>query len=156
LESFDTNISSVIIKATTEIGSVSVNAGIISVRCREITDTKSGRKEQGLALEISQRGPLRDKLLIDYDEIASLLDAISYLSKLDFSASPLDTFDAEYTTKGGFRIAALGVRRTGAIQFAVRDVRTIMAPVIFLPQDLGRLGGLIDQAKSKLDSLRGS
>src|SRR5882724_11127864 len=38
LESFDTNIASVVIKATTEIGSLSVNAGLVSVRCREITD----------------------------------------------------------------------------------------------------------------------
>jgi len=153
LESFETNISSVIIKATTDLGSISANTGVVLVRCREITDTTSGQKEHGIALDITQKGQPRDKLLIDYDEIAPLLNAISYLNKVDVSITPLNAFDAEYTTRGGFRIAALGNRRTGVVQFAVRDVRTNMAPVIFSRQDLLQFGSLVGQAKTQLDSL---
>jgi hypothetical protein len=156
LESFDTNVSTVIIRATTEIGVVSVNTGIVSVRCREITDTGSGRKEQGIAMEITQRDVPRDTLLIDYDEIAPLLSAVDYLNRVDFSVTALNGFDATYTTKGGFRVAAFGSRRTSAIQFAVRDARTNSTPVIFLRTDMSQFGGLIDQAKQKLDSVRGS
>src|SRR4051794_25517439 len=39
LESFDTNIGKIIIKGTTEVGTVSANAGVLSVKFREITDT---------------------------------------------------------------------------------------------------------------------
>src|SRR5258707_14502985 len=74
LESFDTNTATVVIKATTEIGSLSVSSGAISVRCREITDAGSGRKEQGIAIEIAQTAQPKDRLPIDYDEIASLLN----------------------------------------------------------------------------------
>jgi hypothetical protein len=155
LESFDTNLSSVIIRATTEIGTVSVNTGIVSVRCREITDTGSGRKEQGIAMEITQRDVPRDTVLIDYDEIAPLLSAIDYLNQVDFSVTALNAFDATYTTRGGFRVAAFGTRRNSAIQFAVRDARTNSTPVIFLRTDMSQFGGLIDQAKKKLDSVRG-
>lgn len=155
LESFDTNISSVIIKGFAEIGSLSLNSGVVSVRCREITDTGSGRKEQGIALEITQRGQPKDTLLIDYDEIPSLLNAIDYFNKLDFSVTPLDAFDAAYTTRGGFRVAVFGARRTNVIQFAVRDARTTPAPVMFSRTDMSQFAGLIDQAKKKLDSLRG-
>ena len=156
LESFDTNISSIIIKATTEVGSLSVNAGVVSVRCREITDAGSGRKEQGIAMEITQTGQRKDTLLIDYDEIPSLLTAIDYLNKIDFSVTALNAFDAAYTTKGGFRVAAIGVRRTSGIQFAVRDARTDTAPLIFSRTDMSQFGSLIDQAKRKLDSPGGS
>jgi hypothetical protein len=155
LESFDTNHSSVIIKATTEVGSLSVNTGGVSVRCREITAASSGQKEQGIAIAITQKGQVRDTLLIDYEEISSLLNALDYLNKLDLSVTPLNAFDAAYTTKGGFRVAALGSRRTGTIQYAVRDARTNMTPIIFSLQEMFRLRGFVDQARANLDSLRG-
>ena len=37
LEAFDTNTSTVIIKATAPIGTVPAHGGAVSVRCREIT-----------------------------------------------------------------------------------------------------------------------
>jgi hypothetical protein len=154
LESFDTNISVVILKATTEVGSISSDAGDVAVKSKEITDTSTGRKEQGIAVEITPRGQAKETLLVDYDEMASLANAIDYISKLDVTATPLTAFDAAYTTKGGFRIAALGTRRTGAIQFGVRDARTFSTPVTFSRDEMTRLSGLINQARGILDSLR--
>jgi hypothetical protein len=155
LESLETNICSVIFRATTELGSIPANTGVLQVRCTEITDTSTGHKEQGMAMKITQKNQAEDKLLIDYDEIASLSTAINYLTKLDISMTPLNTFDASYSTKSGFRVAALGSRRTGAIQFSVRDARFGGAPLVFSRQQLAQLESLVDQAKSTLDSLRG-
>jgi len=59
------------------------------------------------AVEIGRQGQFKDMMLIDYDELASPLNAIDYLSKLDVSVSSLNSFDAAYTTKGGFRPAQL-------------------------------------------------
>jgi hypothetical protein len=154
LEAFETNVEVVIIKASTDAGSISADAGDVAVRCREITDTSTGHKEQGIALEITVRGQPKDVLLIDYDEIPSLVGAIDYITKLDVSVTPLTAFDAAYTTKGGFRIAALGTRRTGAIQFGVRDARTLSTPVVFSRDEMSRLSGIINQAKGILDSVR--
>jgi hypothetical protein len=131
LESFDTNVEVVVLKASTDVGAISADAGEVAVRCREITDTSTSHKEQGLSLDITLRGQTRDTLLIDYDEIAALLSAIDYITRLDVSVTPLTSFDAAYTTRGGFRIAALGTRRTGLIQFGVRDARTGSTPVVF-------------------------
>ena len=155
LESFDTNNSLLIVKGNTDIGSVAVAAGAVSIRCREITDIAAGHKERGLVLTVTESGTVRDPLLIDYDEIASLLDAIDSLGNMEFSVTPLDSFDAYYTTKGGFRVAAMGNRLTGRTQFTVRDFRYNLPPLIFSSSDLARLKGLIDQAKTKLDSLNG-
>jgi hypothetical protein len=154
LESFDTNVSVVIFKASSEVGTLTADAGNVAVKCREITDTSTGRKEQGIALEITAGGQPKDTLFIDYDEIGSLVSGIDYITKLDVSATPLTTFDAAYTTRGGFRIAALGTRQTGAIQFGVRDARFASIPVTFSRDEMSRLSSLINQAKGILDSVR--
>ena len=154
LESFDTNIAVVILKASTDVGSISSDAGMVGVKSKEMTDTSTGRKEQGIAIDITPKGQGRDALLVDYDELASLVAAIDYITKLDVTATPLSSFDAAYTTKGGFRIAALGTRNTGAIQFGVRDARFGSTPVTFSRDQMSRLSDLINQAKNILDSVR--
>ena len=155
LEAFSTNVGAIIIKGTTDLGAVSAKTAAVSVKSKEMTEPASGHKEQGIAIEISRTGQAKDVMLIDYDELPSLLAAIDYLSKLDVSVSPMETFDAAYTTKGGFRIAALGTRRTGLVQFGVRDIRDNTAPVVFSREEMTRLGSLIEQAKRQLDGLRG-
>jgi hypothetical protein len=70
------------------------------------------------------------------------------------SVTSLNTFDAAFTTRGGFRIAALGNRRTGAIQFAVRDARIGSTPVMLSREETFRFLALINQPKSTLESLR--
>ena len=153
LESFDTNIGKIIIKGTTEVGTVSANTGVLSVKFREITDTSSGEKGHGAAIEILRGAQSREVLLIDDDELAPLLNALDYFNRLDVSVTSLNSFDAAYTTKGGFRIAALGNRRTGQVQFGVRDLRTGSAPVVLSREQMTLLWGLIDQAKKQLDAL---
>jgi hypothetical protein len=81
------------------------------------------------------------------------VNAIDYLNKLNVTATPLNALDAAYTTKSGFRLTALGTRRTGVIQFVVRDTRTGSAPVTLSRQDLAQFLALINQAKTTLDSL---
>lgn len=153
LEAMDTNVSVVILKGSTDAGSISAHGAAVGVRCRESTDTSTGHKEQGLVIEIAQPSLGRDVLLIDYDEIASLIGAINYISKLEVTATPLSSFDAAYTTRGGFRIAALGTRTTGAIQFGVRDARINSMPVTFSRDQMSRLSDIINQAKNILDSI---
>jgi hypothetical protein len=152
LESLETNVGIVIIKASTEIGVLSVNTGVVSVKCREVTD-ETGRKERGIAVEIGQKGQLKDRMLIDNDELNPLLNGLGYLNKLETSVTSLNAFDAVYTTKGGFRIAALGNRRTGSIQFAVRDARLSLSPVLLSRQEMTQFCVYMDQAKKQLDLL---
>ena len=157
LEAFETNVGAIVLKATTDLGSVSTSSGVVSVRYKENTDTSTGRKEHGLAIEIARQFPPKDIMLIDDDELPSLLNAIDYLSKVDVGVTTLGSFDAAYTTKGGFRIAALGTRRTGIVQFGVRDVRTtfpLLPPLPLTRDEMTRLWTLIDQAKQQLDALQ--
>jgi len=153
LEAFETNTDTVIIKATAPIGTVTAHGGAVAVRCREITDAGTGRRESGIVVDIAFGGQLTAMILIDYDELDSLLDGLDYLGKLDWSITSLPDFSAAYTTKGGFRADARGSRRTGNIEFAVRSIR-VSAPRLALSRDqLGQLRNLVEQARTKLDSL---
>jgi hypothetical protein len=154
LEAFETNTDTVIIKATSPIGSVPAHSGEVGVRCREITDAGTGRRESGIIIDLTLGGDLADSLLIDYDELGSLFDGLEYLGSLDWSITPLSGFDAVYTTKGGFRAAAFGSRRTGNIEFAVRSIRVRALTLVLTRDQLGQVRSLVQQGKAKLDSLR--
>jgi len=153
LEAIDTNTDTVIIKGTAPIGTVQAHGGEVSVRCREITDAGTGHRESGIVVDLGLSGVGEAGMLIDYDELDSLLDGLEYIGKLDWSVTPLPDFLAVYTTKGGFRASARGSRRTGNIEFDVRNTR-IDSPRLSLSRDqLGQLRSLVEQAKAKLDSL---
>ncbi len=154
LEAFETNLNTVIIKATADVGSISANAGLVSVKCKEMTDAGSGRREQGIAIELTPGGQLRDVRLVDYEEITPLLEAIDYLNKMDWSVTSLTSFDAVYTTKSGLRLAAFSSRRSGVIEFAVRDAARSGPPILLSRDQVAQFQNLIEQAKTKLDSLR--
>jgi hypothetical protein len=154
LEAFETNFDTVIIKATAPIGTVPAQGGEVSIRCREISDAGTGRRESGIIVDLTLGPGLGDTMLIDYDELASLLDGLEYLGTLDWSITPLPSFDAVYTTKGGFRAAAFGSRRTGNIEFAIRSVRVRTGPLVLSRDQLGQVRSLVQQGKAKLDSLR--
>lgn len=154
LEACETNVGTVIIKSYALIGTVSVKGATVSVRCKEDTDTSTGRKESGIAVVITESDRPAETMLIDYDDLDSLLNAIDYLSKIDWSVTSLNGFDAVYTTTDGLRIAAFGSKRLGEIQFALRSVRLKFAPVRLSQTELAEFRNLIQQAKTKLESIR--
>jgi hypothetical protein len=151
IENFEAQTGTVIIKGFGQIGSLTASTGVISVRCKESTDANSGQKEYGIAVEFDA-DHLRERLIIDYDEIDSLLNGIDYLGKITYDATSLPGFDATFTTKSGLRIAAHSERRQGGIQCFLQFGD---APRILLASDqLAQFENLINQAKNSLDSLR--
>ena len=154
LEAFETNTDTVIIKATAPMGTVQVHGGEVSVRCREITDAGTGHRESGIVMDIAVGESIEAGLLVDYDELDSLVDGMEYLGKLDWSVTSLPDFQAVYTTKGGFRVVARGSRRTGNIEFDVRNLRFNYPKLPLSRDQLGQLRSLVEQGKAKLDSVR--
>jgi hypothetical protein len=154
LEGFETNTGSVVLKATATVGDIAASAGALSVRCREITDLATGRREFGVVIAFGENSRGDELSLIDYDELDSLQNALEYLNKVSWSVTSLPSFDAVYTTKGGFRVVAYGSRRTGGIGFAARNTRLLMPPFQLSRDQLGQLKSLLDQARTKLDALR--
>ena len=153
LEAVQTNIGKVIIKATAQVGTLSAGAGVLSVSYKELTDAGAGSRDYGLAIGITAAGRQCESL-IDYDELDSLLSAIDYLNKVDWSVTSLPALDVFYNTKDGFRIAAFSSKRTSNIEIAVRSIRWNVGPLLLSRTEVAQLRNLIVQAKSKLDALR--
>jgi len=119
-----------------------------------MTDTSTGRREYGIAVELTPSGQPRDARLIDYEEVDPLLNAIDYLNGVDWSVTSLTSFDAVYTTKSGFRMNAFSSRRLGVVEFALRTAPRSGAPILLSRDQVAQLRSLIEQAKTRLDSIR--
>ncbi|MBZ5537877.1 MAG: hypothetical protein LAO31_18130 [Acidobacteriia bacterium] len=158
LESLEDIPGTVIIRGTTPIGSISSKAatgtGTVTVRFSEVADAGSNRREYGIAIGVAEGTHLHETVAVDYEEIASLLNAIDYLNTLDWSATSLKRFDAVYTMKNSFRIAALARQRSSPIEFAVRTCRLNETTVLLSRDQLAQLRGFIEQARTQLDMLR--
>lgn len=154
MESFATNIGTLVIKGSAEIGVVSANTGTVALKCREVTDASSGRKEVGISVDLNHEPQFRETRYVDYDELESLINAIAYLNKVDWSITSLNTFDAAITTRSGFRASAFSSKRSGAIEFAVRTAGSGNPAILLSRDQMAELRGLLEQARTKLDSIR--
>ena len=155
LETFEAQVGTVLIKGSGQIGSVSAQAGLVSVKCKESKDARTGRKESGIAVGLKAGDLPEDTTIIDYDELDSFLYGIDYISRVDYTVTPLPSFDAVYTTRGGLRIVAHSSnKRPGTIQAALQSGHIPGARVLLAPDQLAQFQALVQQAKAKLDSLR--
>lgn len=149
---FEAQTGVVIIKGRDQIGSITVGPVTISVRCKESTDISTGRKADGLDIELAGNLPLRDRIYVDYDEIDSLLNSINYLNKITSGVTPLPGFEACYSTKAGLRVVANSVSRQGVIQNYLEYDPGPRIPLSSI--QMSQLSGLIEQAKKELDALQ--
>lgn len=153
LEALENRIGTILIKATSPMGTISASKGVLSVTCKEDKDVGGGLKEYGIAIGIAAGDKSEDAVLLDHDELDSLLNAIDYLSKVDWAVTSLPSFSASYETKGGFRIAVFVSKRTGNIEIAVRNAAAATTPVWLTRQQLSEFRLLIEQSRKKLDDL---
>jgi hypothetical protein len=152
IELFEAQTGQVLVKGFSQIGSISVSAGAVSVNCKESFNASGGRKFYGVAIVFTGNNQASDRLIVDYDELNSLLNGMDYLNKITYDVTSLPGFEATYLTKSGFRIVAYSSRRQGGIQMFLQYEDD---PRISITSDqMAQLEGLIGQAKTTLDSLR--
>lgn len=149
---FEARTGVVIIKGFEPMGVVNGDSGAVSVACKESVDVASGKKIYGLAIGIEVASVSRERTFVDYEEIEALLQAINYLSHIDYDVTPMPSFEAIFTTKSGFRIIARSVRREGTVQTYVQydDLPRVQLPSIQMKQ----FYDLVERAKKNLDALR--
>jgi hypothetical protein len=149
---FENRTGAVIVKGFGQIGAVEAGMAEISVRCKETTDTSSGRKLYGLAIEFKSNAFAPERIYVDDDEIDALLAGLNYLVKITYDATALPGFEASYTTKGGLEVLANSVRKEGGIQFSVQGNYSPRIP--FSSMQMTQLYGLIGQARKNLDAIK--
>jgi hypothetical protein len=154
LESFATNTGTVVIRGSADVGVVLANEGTIALKCREASEAGTGRKEVGISVDLNHSQQPKETRYIDYDELEPVINALAYLNKVDWSITSLNSFDAAITTRSGFRASAFSSKRSSAIEFAVRTAATGNPPILLSRDQLAEFRGLLEQAKTRLDSIR--
>ncbi len=159
LESLESLTGQIIVKGTAPIGSLSAPGVVISVTGKADTLVSAGQNVYGIAVGLKFDGQPEDRTVIDYDELDLLLGSLDYLRKVNWSEASLSNFDANssfdvnYTTKAGLRVAAFSSKRAGQIEFSLRTSR-MEKGLLLTPQQFAQLQTLLTQAKTKLDAIR--
>jgi hypothetical protein len=155
LQAFEAKTGVVIIRGFSMVGSVSGQyGGSVSVESREFLDASTAKREFGIVVEVKKGGEVErdNSSYIDYDEIDSLLKGIDYISKVQSSITKLDDFQADYHTKGDFKISTFSARGQTMVAVSSGDIGEVS---VFLPLlKLESLRALIANAKAKLDAIK--
>jgi hypothetical protein len=148
IQNFELQNDTVIVKGFGEMGTLAVEGGDISVRCKESDNVMAGSKMYGLAV-ILESNQSRCSCVVDDDELESLIRGLDFLDKISYDVTSMPAFDAEFTTRSGLRIAAHSERREGTIQLYLEFPDTARIPVT--PEQFAQFKNLIGQAKKNLD-----
>jgi len=151
LEMLELQPDGIIVKGFGPAGSVSIGQGTLSVRVRESSNVDTGGKLEGLTLDFTEGGR-RERTVIDYEEIASLLKGLDYIQSVTYDVTKLSGFEAAFQTKSGCRVSAFGSQRHTAIQTFIQFEG---APKIELNSDqIAQLRNVIAQGLDMLNNLR--
>ncbi len=154
LETLMYETGTVIVKGYTRVGSMQGSRGVAYFTAWEVTDARSGRKEQGVGVEITDNTTNRpdpeERAYIDYDELVPLLKGIDYIMKLDDKATKLARFEAQYQTRGGFMIVTFNTPNGYAAAISTGGGRR--PRFVLRPTGLAEFRTLLESAKAALDT----
>lgn len=156
LESLMSETGAVIVKGYMRVGSMNGSRGAAHVTAWEVTETRTGRRTQGVGVEISDSTQTRpdseERVYIDYDELALLLQGIDYMMKLDDKATKLSRYEAQYQTRGGLVLVMFSTPDGTRIAISTWGGRR---PRFVLRQTgLAEFKNLLDSAKEVLETPR--
>jgi hypothetical protein len=134
------------------VGSVALDAGTLSLRCKETLDVGTGTKLYGLMFELEDGQNASRRALVDDDEVDSLLNAVDYLMKIKDSVTPLQGYEGIFTTKASLRVIAHSDHKEGG---ATTYLQFCDSPRVQLsPVQMMQLYNIISQGKKNLDALK--
>ncbi len=156
LEQFTAKSGVVIIRGFHKIG---VLKGLyrtsVTIEVKEFSNVTDGTKQYGITIETFKENGNYDKdhtSFIDYDEIDSLIKGIEYIAKINGSVTKLESFQADYKTKGDLKISTFS--SSDKIIAAVTS-GTIGGVAGYLKiEDLPKLVDLLTKAKEKIISIK--
>ncbi len=159
LEALAAQEGAVIIRGFSRIGDVKGPLGSsVIVRSQEFTNASTSEKEYGITLEVRERSRLEREHIsfVDYDEIAPLLKALEYLTKLDNTATSFNRFQADHRTHGEVRVTAYTTDASAVVAAAVSCGSIERATALLNLADLDTLRSLVDAARAEIDKKRGT
>ena len=146
----------VIIRGFEEIGSVyGLYSTSIKVEAKEFVNVSTGKREYGITIKVKKEDGRYDKestSYIDYDEIKSVISGIDYIAEVDKSKTKFSNFQADYNTKGDFKISTFST--SGKIMVAVSSGHIGSVSAYYNLSSLTEIKTLIAKAKTKIDALK--
>lgn len=156
LEEFSVKTGVVIVRGFEEIGTISgLYSTSIKVEAKEFINVSTGKKEYGITIEVKKEDGRYDKertSYIDYDEIDSLISGIDYIAKVNKAATKFSNFQADYNTKGDFKVSTFSTNEK--IMVAIASGRIGSVSAYYNISSLPEIRGLIEKAKFKIDELK--
>jgi hypothetical protein len=156
MENFELQTNTIIVKAYSMVGTITLANTKLSIHADEANDVSHSQKAYGITIALSgttpSGAPARISLVVDYDELDSLANAIDYVGKVSSGVTQLNSFEAGYVTKSGFHVIAHSDRRQSTVNTFIQFNDLPRFPVS--PDQLSQLHSLISQAKTALDTLK--
>lgn len=156
IEAFEATSGVVIVRGISRVGAIQgrFNSSI-TLQCKESTDASSGRKEYGIIVSVKTISDFERESIsfIDYDEIESLLKGIEFILKIDKTTTKLDTFQADYKTRGSLIISTFS-NSQGGIDATVQSGRFNAISASLSLADLEQFKKLIAKSKEMLDAIK--
>jgi hypothetical protein len=155
LERFVSKTGSVVIRSFSPVGTTKgLYESSSTVEAKEFTNAADGSKIYGITIRVVSGQTERESVSsIDYDEIDSLLKGIDYIRKLDKGVTQLADFEADYRTRGDFRVTTFSSNE--GILGAVESGQIGGVSAYYTLEQLGELRSLIARSVQLLDSIRG-
>ena len=154
LELFQEKYGTVIVQGFSRVGVIKGIGGTFQITVKEYKTSNTSTKVKGLLVEIDtgERYSSSARSFIEFSEIESLIKGITYISKIDKTATTLESFQADYTTKDDFRVSVFNDsagKLNAAIKVGSIGGKTIYVDVSMLADLLAKL----ESAKASLDVL---
>jgi hypothetical protein len=161
LEAFGAQRGVLVIKGFTEVGNLNGDDGSgVRIMAVQFTDAAKKVRERGLAIHVVAGGNQGQTIsYVDEDEIDALIESVGALAKLRSDASPMESFEARYQTRGDLELANVSVNGGRMInvrgaQFMPATGQPVYATAMFFPPRAEELQQRLAAAKQVLDRLR--
>jgi hypothetical protein len=151
IENFELQPDTIMVKGFGEMGSVATEGGTVSVHVKESNNATINQKMYGASVSLAA-GRSHGSLVVDYDEIEALTNALDYLGKISYNVTRMPGFDASFTTRSGLRVGARLDHRQSAIQLYLQFDDTGRIPLA--ASQFTQFQILMDEAKESLDVTR--
>jgi hypothetical protein len=153
LELFEATTGTVLIRGTDDIGFLQGKTGAVTVRCREVREPSTNRREYGALVTVTASDNYEDTTVVDYDELDALIRAMDYVGKVDWSVTSLSHFEAAYITRSGLRMATYSSRRSGTVEAFALSNRLLRCRSNLTTAQFAQVRVFLEQAKAKLEIL---
>lgn len=152
LEEFETRLETVLVRGTTNIGTVSARSGSIRVQAVEIQDLGKSERVTGIELTINP-APKALETLMDYEEIDALISGLDTVAKANESVTKLTRFRVGYRSKEDFEVAAFKLANDNLVVVVSNDAMPRVSIQMNL-DEVAKLRYFILQAKATLDEIK--